>query len=322
MRIVGPRSLAILAVLALAAGSAGAEEAPPRPGARPVVPLPDPARPGSSARVVGGSPAVSAVAADYRFVPGDEISIEIVLPPEAEAANPLKEAKRIVVTPGGVVPVPRLRSVRLEGRTSPQVETDVQAILRTAGVAAQADVFVRVVDYAPRYVYLVGAAFARISVTPFGQTNLLHVFAQAGEAMKEVDANVVRVAKTDGRVRVVDVRALLAAGGASPEALLEAGDTVILSERAVKPEPITPVVYILGYVRMPGAYKQIDPQTRAPTTLVQLLALAGGIAEFGNLKAVTIRRHTERIPVSALHILKGQNPDVPLQPGDIVYVDD
>jgi protein involved in polysaccharide export with SLBB domain len=90
----------------------------------------------------------------------------------------------------------------------------------------------------------------------------------------------------------------------------------------VKPEPHTPVVYILGYVRMPGAYKQVDPQTRAPTTLVQLLALAGGVAEFGNLKAVTIRRQADRIPVSALHILKGQNPDVPLQAGDIVYVDD
>jgi protein involved in polysaccharide export with SLBB domain len=321
MRIVAPRTLALsVLALALGAGAARAEDAP-RPGSRPVVPLPEPGRPGSSARVVG-SGAVSAVAADYRFVPGDEISIEIVLPPEAEAANPLKEAKRIIVTPGGVVPVPRLRSVRLEGRTSPQVEVDVQAILKSAGVAAQADVFVRVVEYSPRYVYLVGAAFARIPVTPFGQTSLLHVFAQAGEAMKDVDANTVRVVKTDGRTRAVDVRAILAAGGSSPEALLDAGDTVILSEKPVKAEPYTPVVYILGFVRSPGAYKQLDPQTRTPLKLAQLIALAGGVAEFGNLKTVTIRRGTERIGVSVLHILKAGNPDVPLEAGDLVYVDD
>ena len=58
---------------------------------------------------------------------------------------------------------------------------------------------------------------------------------------------------------------------------------------------------------------------------MQLISLAGGVTEFGNLKAVTIRRVSgERISVSALHILKApaQNPDVPLQAGDIVYVDD
>jgi protein involved in polysaccharide export with SLBB domain len=272
--------------------------------------------------VVGATP-VSAVAADYRFVAGDEISIEVVVPPEAEAANPVKEAKRIIVTPGGVVPVPRLRSVRLEGRTSREVEADVQGSLRAAGVAAQADVFVRVVEYAPRYVYLVGAAFARIPVTPFGPTSLLHVFAQAGDTMKEVDANAVRVVKSDGRTRTVDVRGILAAGGSSPDALLDPGDTVILSEKPVVPEPVIPVVYVLGHVKMPGAYRQTDAKTHAPTTLVQLLALAGGASQYGKLEKTLVRRAgVAPQPVNAFRILRGDIPDVPLQGGDIVYVDD
>ena len=49
------------------------------------------------------------------------------------------------------------------------------------GVAENADVFVRVTAYAPRYVRLVGAVYRKIEISPFGRPNLLTVFAEAGE---------------------------------------------------------------------------------------------------------------------------------------------
>src|SRR5262245_20272955 len=78
-------------------------------------PLPAPGRPGaagappagrSSARVgpTEGTAPRGTVAApgDYRLTAGDEIEIEVVLPSGAEADNPVKEPKRILVAPGGV----------------------------------------------------------------------------------------------------------------------------------------------------------------------------------------------------------------------------
>ncbi len=328
MRATTSAALALLLVSSLPAG-ADDPLPPPRaigPSAMGADGGAAPAPPPSGARVVEGE-AMATVSPDYRLAPGDEVEVEVSLPAEAEAANPLKEAKRFLVTPGGALPVSRLRAVRLDGKTVGDVERDVAARLKEAGVAAQAEVFVRVVAHAPRYVYLVGAAYARIPVSAFGPTNVLHVFAQAGEAMRQVDQARVRVLSADGKTRTVDVRSVLAAGGQTPEAMLEPGDTVILAEKPPEAKPVEPTVFILGAVRNPGAYRQLDPQTRAAVTLLQVIAYAGGNTEYAKLNAVAIR-HTgvagpgARVVVSALAILNGQQEDMPLQAGDVVFMGD
>ena len=306
--------------------------------------LPPPARPGtgapagtapsghSSARLGGEAPTTgprSTVAAsgDYRLAAGDEIEIEVVLPAGAEADNPVKEPKRILVAPGGVLDLPRIRGVRLEGRSRKEVEQDVLGELaKSLGQGLRPEVFIRVVAYGRRYVYLVDAAFDRIEVSPFERARLLHVLAQAGKAIDEVDVNRIRILSTSGAMRTVDMKQVLTAGGSSPDAWLEAGDVLILAPRPPRVQPAEDRIYVAGNVKSPGAFRYLsDPVTKKPLTLLKALTAAGWVTEFANMKRVVIRRFTENDPsmrtVDVVAILRGDKADEMLQPDDVIYVD-
>ena len=80
--------------------------------------------------------------------------------------------------------------------------------------------------------------------------------------------------------------------------------------------------YLTGSVRRPG-FAQLGPNDRM--TVYSAILHNGGFARFANLKRVYILRGTEdgtkaRLPVNIVGIQKGSEPDLPLQPNDIVVV--
>ena len=81
-------------------------------------------------------------------------------------------------------------------------------------------------------------------------------------------------------------------------------------------------VYVLGKVTSNGEYK-----LGRETTLLQVLALAGGFTEFANTKRILVIREDEngraqRIQVNYEHIVSGQNMamNLNLKPGDTIVV--
>ncbi len=75
-------------------------------------------------------------------------------------------------------------------------------------------------------------------------------------------------------------------------------------------------VFVTGQVGKPGGYALI-----VPTTILQLIAEAGGLNAFAERKNILILRKNERLKfnyVSAIHGDLKQN--IPLQPGDTVIV--
>ena len=80
-------------------------------------------------------------------------------------------------------------------------------------------------------------------------------------------------------------------------------------------------VFITGMVAKPGPY----PLT-APTTVIQLIAMAGGLQEFADGKNIIIMRTEEGKPVSYLfnykEVLqrKKLHQNIELKPGDTVVV--
>lgn len=85
-------------------------------------------------------------------------------------------------------------------------------------------------------------------------------------------------------------------------------------------ETVTPTAYVMGEVREPGAV----PLHRA-TTVLQALALAGGLTEFANTKNIRILRQTgtgvETIPFRYREALEGSaQTQMLLQAGDTVIV--
>ncbi|MCC7137710.1 MAG: polysaccharide biosynthesis/export family protein [Planctomycetes bacterium] len=328
-----PRTAFLVALLvAVAAAPARAQDALPPPrnpsgvGGTPVAPPSPTPRPippptGTEAPRTG-----LAMPTDYRLAPGDEIEVEVALPKAVEEAttNPFRDGRRFIVAPGGRLSVPKVKDVDLVGRTVAEVQRDVEQRLREGGVAATADVFVRVTAYAPRFVHLVGAVYRKIEISPFQRANLLVVLAEAGEAMKDVDLRSIQVVSPGASSRrVVNFRSVLAAGGTGPDATLDPGDILIL-ERDEKVAPPTPVVYIFGAVAKPGPYLLQEPgRSNQPITVTQLFAAAGGGTQYADIDEVVIRRvrgepAVQRVDVK--RILRNQAPDVALVQDDIVFV--
>jgi protein involved in polysaccharide export with SLBB domain len=319
--LAGALSLSALAVVT-ASDRASADDPlpPPRPGPS--------GRPVSGARLAGdtaGPPTSVAVPSDYRLASGDEVEIEISLPAAAETENPLKEPKRVIVAPGGALSLPKIRGVRLDARSVGEVEADIRGRLQAAGLGAGAEVFVRVTSYAPRFVYLVGAAYDKVQVSPFSRTLVLHVLAEAGKQMESVDGSRVRVLSAQGQVRSIDVGTLLSSGTTTPDSYLDPGDIVILAPRPPKMAPQVDRVYVAGAVKQPGPYAfWLDEAKRQPMTVMKALVAAGWATQYGRLNRVFVRRFSERDPsvrqVNVERIIGGDEADLVLAPDDIVYV--
>ena len=307
--------------------------APPSPAGASVVPAPRPTPPVGSPPA--GLPLALAAVSDYRISPGDEVSIEVVLPAsvEAETGNLFKSPTKIVVANDGVVDLPKSPGVRLDGRTRVEIRTQVQANLKAAGVSNQAEVLVNVTKYAVRFISVFGAVNRTVEVSPFSRMTILQVFAHCGEGMgegmKNADLRTVRI-YSRGRMRTLDVRGLLVSGGMTPDAYLDADDVVIVDEKPPKPDPVVPSVYIGGFVREPGAYRLYDPgQPGQPITLLKAIFNARGFAEFAYQDEVVLRRVvngevTQQV-INLERMLKGKKgptiaDDPVLQQGDIVYV--
>ncbi len=79
-------------------------------------------------------------------------------------------------------------------------------------------------------------------------------------------------------------------------------------------------VFITGQVVKPGPYVIV-----APTTVLQLIAMAGGLKDFADSKNIMIVRHEERgktmsYPFNYKEIRKNLQQNIELKPGDTVVV--
>ncbi len=141
---------------------------------------------------------------------------------------------------------------------------------------------------------------------------------------KDMSAEV--VVRPDGRITLPLVNDVQAAG-LTPEQLRER----VTAEAAkyIEDPSVTVVVkqinslrvYITGQVAKPGVY----PLT-APTTVLQLISLAGGLHEFAKSKDIVITRTEggtqQLLRFNYRDVLKGKNlkQNVELKPGDTVLV--
>jgi polysaccharide export outer membrane protein len=142
---------------------------------------------------------------------------------------------------------------------------------------------------------------------------------------KDMSAEV--VVRPDGKISLPllnDVQA----GGLTPNQLREA--VIILARRYLEDPSVSVVVkqinsrklFITGQVETPGPY----PLT-GPTTVLQLIAMAGGLREFADGKRILIMRTDKAGQQTAYlfnyrQVLSGKDlkQNIELQPGDTVVV--
>lgn len=143
---------------------------------------------------------------------------------------------------------------------------------------------------------------------------------------REKDLSSEVTVRPDGRISIPVIQDIHAAG-LTPEQLRES--LTKQAERYVEDPNVTVVVkeinsrrvFITGEVAKPGPY-----QLTAPVTVVQLIALAGGLLEYADAKNVVIMRVENGAPVSyrfnyrEVSERKNLKQNIVLKPGDTVIV--
>jgi polysaccharide export outer membrane protein len=143
---------------------------------------------------------------------------------------------------------------------------------------------------------------------------------------KDPDASAEVTVRPDGKI-TLPLGKEIAAAGLTPDQLLEA---VLEQARRFMESPSATItvkqinsrkVFITGMVAKPGSYP-----ISSPTTVMQLISLAGGLMEFAKAKEIVIIRSEARgptaYPFNYEEVSKGKRlaQNIVLRPGDNVVV--
>jgi len=274
--------------------------------------------PARAAIVTPSTEIAYAPSSDYRFAPGDVLSLRVW---DGEKID----EKQLTVQSDGTafLPVPGLGSVPVGGLTPAEAKGEIEIRLRR--IYKEIYIELLVVRYAGHRVNLMGEVktTARTDSGPgewplMGPTRLVPFLSAHGGPSPEADLMRVQVIRRTGETLEVNLfRAVFQQSDAdNPE--LANGDFVFLPSLAMG----TRKVYVLGDVTQPGVVTIYDRMT-----LVEALSRCGGVSRRGSAKEIAVIRRDPRSEptmqvVNLKEMMKTGNleADLLLQPGDVVFV--
>jgi polysaccharide export outer membrane protein len=190
---------------------------------------------------------------------------------------------------------------------------EIAAALRAQHLLVNPVVDVSVVEYRSRDVTIAGAVKTPTTIQEIGNLRLLGALSQAGGLLPEAGPEVI-VDQANGSIQRLSVRQLF--DGLHPEL-----NILILAGAQIR-VPQCERVFVVGNVKRPGAFPF---QNLQDTTVLQLLALSGGLDSFSHNKAYIYREQLgsaqkTEIEVPLRRILDRKTQDVKLAANDILYV--
>lgn len=245
----------------------------------------------------------------HRLGPNDLVSVTVYDSPEL--------SRQVRVDSEGNVRLPLLRdAVRAAGLLPSELETSLAGALGKEKLLVSPVVSVAVAEYHSRFISVAGAVKNPSTIQALGSMRLLDAIARCGGLTENAGAEIlVTPAGEEGLVRRIGVHALLNASDPSANIPLQGGEQIRVPELGK--------IYVVGNVRRPGAFQVRDT---AKTTVLQVIALAEGLAQFAEKKAFLYRDNDEgkrvEIPVPLAEILQRKVPDIPVQPHDVLYIPD
>jgi polysaccharide biosynthesis/export protein len=260
----------------------------------------------SSAQPV--KPSNPAQQADYIVGPQDVLSVTVW------DQNDL--SGKFTVETDGSFTFPLIGRIQAGGMTLRQVEAELKKKLAD-GYFKNPQLTVAIETYRSQRVFITGEVRTPGTYTLTGDMSLIEALSRAGSTTQFAGVEVVIVRSAEGRSATgpvlpnqadgtasirVDLKELQS-GALSQNVQLRDGDTIFV--------PAAETIYVFGQVKNPGAY----PVRTKNTTVLQALALAGGVTDRGSTGRIKIVR-----------IVKGKKVEVKasltdlVQPGDTVMV--
>lgn len=247
---------------------------------------------------------------DYTLYPGDLLKVEVF------DHQDLTTTLRIPAS--GNVPFPLIGEVSgVVGRSIDQFTTEVSKRL-LAGYIRQAVVTATVIEFSPRFVYVMGnvAKPNSVPLNPFIQLTAMQAIGQAGGFLEDANRAGTQVIRDDPTKPGAKI------GLAVP--VTDKADSLV-GDVELRPNDIIIVprldrVYIIGQVGKPGA---VNLPSQEVLTVSKAVSLAGGFSQYAKQADVQLMRSGKRVQVVDVRaILTGDTKiqDPVLEPGDTVFV--
>jgi polysaccharide biosynthesis/export protein len=239
--------------------------------------------------------------------PGDLLNIQVFDTPE------LNQSPR--VTDAGTAPILLLGSIHLAGMTPAQAASAIEHGLMEKRLMMKPLVTVGILEFATQSVAILGQVKMPGAYPITAPRSVIDMIATAGGLTDIADRRITIERQSDPSKRVDFFLSNNSGDALSNNTLVYPGDKVII--------PKAGLVYVLGDVKSPGGY--VMNNNSSQLTVLQAVAAAGGT----NHSAVPSHSRLisrdgasgykdKDLQLSAMQ--KGKQPDIPLQPGDIVYV--
>jgi len=249
----------------------------------------------------------------HKVAPNDLIAVSVYDSPEL--------TRTVRVGPDGFIHLPLLKlPVEAAGLLPFELESSIGKALKSEQIILKPVVSVTIMEYNSRYVSVNGAVRKPVTFQAIGETRLLDALARA-EGLTE-DAGLVllltRVGVRDGEnpYVTINLNELMSGGNPGLNYLLEGGEQIRV------PEALR--IYVMGNVHKPGPIPLRDP---SPPTVMRILSIAQGLQPYASNRAWIYRKDpgqdlVKEIPVPLKSILARKSPDMPLFPGDLLYIPD
>lgn len=228
--------------------------------------------------------------------------------------------RTVRVSDDGQIRLPMLRrAIPVAGLMPRELEASIGDALRAEQILIDPVVTVTVVEYRSRPVSVAGAVKHPVTFQATGNITLLDALTRADGLATEAGSEIlVTHAMTNGKTvtQRIAIRELFEGEHPELNQRLTGGEEIRVPEAAR--------IYALGNIKNPGAFSLKDGKE---TSVLKVLALAGGLAPFSSKQAYIYRpkpgaQDKDEIPVALNHIIARKSPDVALKADDIFYVPD
>jgi polysaccharide export outer membrane protein len=247
--------------------------------------------------------------------PNDLIAVSVYDAPEL--------SRTIRIGADGYFALPMLKQRLLANGLYPaNIEAAIGEALRKEQILVNPIVTVTISEYHSHPITVSGSVKMPVVFQAEGPTTLLEAIARAqgltSDAGREILISNPQTGP-DGKsimlTRRIPVRSLFDDADPALNITLTGGEEIRVPEIGK--------IYVMGNVRKSGAY---PVQDGSDTTVMQMLALAEGLAPWATKEAFIYRREASgnknEIVVPLSKIMKRQAPDVPLTANDILYIPD
>ena len=222
-----------------------------------------------------------------------------------------KDLNQVVfVRPDGRTSLPLVGEIGVAGQSVQQLQDHLTNVYEKTVKGAVVTVMVKEIKSRP--VYFIGG-FGKPGVMQLTrELTLLQAISVVGGVVPNADAEKGFLLRGDKRIPI-DFNRLVQRGDLSQNPKLEPGDSIVV--------PLADAVYVNGEVKAPGSVKYTQD-----LTILKALTQVGGLTPLASAGRVDVLRGNaekkERIRVDVDKMMRSpdENPDIRLQPNDIIFV--